>query len=326
MKLPPIDNFIKGFTGKPGEGATSQSTMASFGDFLANGTPAGEGFSAIGQAIHALPQIAHLAPLALGAIKIADEGDRAAAKFGNALRNSGDTLGKLKKFDLLSTNTPQQYYKNEQFIKDLAQEKGLNTKIDLSGGKDLVQGNKPNQLVPNVSEAGLYDTKIYHGTRPDIAAKIEKAGFDPMKTADGSVWFTDNKSAINNSEGVGAAGKGAIIERALPKDIKLATPEQADKYFSDQLIQMGYDGVKYPDEGKGVYYQIFNADKINKLGGEKGSRYALNSKVRGSGDVITRTPETMGSANLPPSTNSRVAQPTIADTKAVSATLNKYYQ
>ena len=71
-------NFYKGFTGNPGDGSNSTSTAASFGDFLANGTPAGEatgmighGLQALGQAGHALPMAGHAAaalPMALGAL------------------------------------------------------------------------------------------------------------------------------------------------------------------------------------------------------------------------------------------------------------------
>ena len=98
---------------------------------------------------------------------------------------------------------------------------------------------------------------VYHSTD-----KVFK-DFNPEL---GDVWFTDDKSAITDpSKGVGASGKGQIMERVLPKNLKLATPEQMDKYYTDQLIQMGYDGVYYPgleSEGTGNFYQIFNTKNI----------------------------------------------------------------
>ena len=115
---------------------------------------------------------------------------------------------------------------------------------------------KESTLAQEVGKDGI---KVYHGTDKQFAE------FDPEM---GHVWFTDNKAAISSKEGVGASGKGFIMERTLPKDLKLATPEMVDKYYTDQLIQMGYDGVKFTagkGEKTGNFYQIFDAKKFNKL-------------------------------------------------------------
>jgi hypothetical protein len=117
-------------------------------------------------------------------------------------------------------------------------------------------------------------TNIFHGTSPEAAANIAKRGFNVKKSADGTIWFTENPEIGE----VAATGKGAVVKRILNEDkLKLATPEQADKYFIDQLISEGYEGVKYPSYGKGdfTHYQIFNPQKLTK---EKASRKEILEK------------------------------------------------
>ncbi len=108
------------------------------------------------------------------------------------------------------------------------------------------------------SKAAL--TKLFHGTDKVFD------DFDVRKTADGSVWFTDNKlDILDPKRGVAAAGKGIIMERKLPNSLKLAHPDDIDKYSVDQLINQGFDGVKYPgDETTGTYYQIFHPRRLKK--------------------------------------------------------------
>jgi hypothetical protein len=106
---------------------------------------------------------------------------------------------------------------------------------------------------------------IYHGTSPESAKSIAKRGFDIEQSADGSIWFTTNPKIGE----VAATGKGAIVEKYLKEDrLKLATPEQADKYFTDQLIAEGYVGVKYPGYGpdKATHYQIFEPQVLDIKG------------------------------------------------------------
>lgn len=107
---------------------------------------------------------------------------------------------------------------------------------------------------PVESKQGL--KTIYHGTDKEFDK------FDLSKTADGTIWFTDNKSMIENGE-VAATGKGKIIERQIDeKKLKLGGWAESDKYSTDELINMGYDGLKLPDEGE-TTYQIFNPDKLS---------------------------------------------------------------
>ena len=121
------------------------------------------------------------------------------------------------------------------------------------------------QLMPNM----VGSTAIFHGTSPESAANIAKRGFNVKKSADGSIWFTTNPDIGE----VAATGKGAVVKRLIDENkMKLATSEQADKYFTDQLIAEGYQGVKYPDMTSGTHYQIFNPEKLGK---EKISRKQL---------------------------------------------------
>ena len=107
----------------------------------------------------------------------------------------------------------------------------------------------------SVVEAGK---KIYHGTS-DLFDD-----FDVSKSADGSIWFTDNKSKILSGD-VGASTSGNIMERMIDEGrLKLATWDDADKYSTGQLIDQGFDGVKMAEEGE-TTYQIFNPEKLSKV-------------------------------------------------------------
>lgn len=100
---------------------------------------------------------------------------------------------------------------------------------------------------------------IYHATNE----KFEN--FDISKSADGSIWFTDNKKDITDpNRGVSAPTK-IVMTRYLPSNLKLANQDQIDKYSVDELLQQGYDGVKYePTDKSGTFYQIFNPEKLLK--------------------------------------------------------------
>lgn len=107
-------------------------------------------------------------------------------------------------------------------------------------------------------------TKIYHGTSAEAAAAIEANGFDVAKAADGTIWFTSNP----NIGEVAASQSGAVVERAFDESkLKLGGWEESDKYSTDELIGMGYDGLKLVDESE-TTYQIFNPEKLEKVGEE----------------------------------------------------------
>jgi hypothetical protein len=102
---------------------------------------------------------------------------------------------------------------------------------------------------------------IYHGTSPKAAKAIEKSGFDVTKSADGTIWFTNNP----NIGEVAATGKGAVVKRFLDeKKMKLGGWDETDKYSTDELIQKGFDGLKLKDSETGeITYQIFNPEKLS---------------------------------------------------------------
>jgi hypothetical protein len=114
--------------------------------------------------------------------------------------------------------------------------------------------------VPNLMGATI---PIYHSTTVEAAENIAKRGFKPS-SYDNTTWFTTSEKPFET----GASGSGAVVKRLLDEDkLKLATPEDVDKYFIDQLISQGYQGVKYPKSGPKsdeTYYQIFNANKLKK--------------------------------------------------------------
>ena len=119
---------------------------------------------------------------------------------------------------------------------------------------DLSWVNNPTTPTPsNILE-------LYHGTSPSAAKAIEKAGFDVNKSADGTIWFTSNP----NIGEVAATNKGAVVKRLLDKNkMKLGGWAETDKYSTDELINMGYDGLMLKD-GDTITYQIFNPEKLIK--------------------------------------------------------------
>lgn len=131
----------------------------------------------------------------------------------------------------------------------------------------LRQGDYGNALLSGVgvlpfipSFAGSIK-KIYHGTTPSIAKIIDEKGFDVSKSADNSIWFTSDP----NIGKVAATGTGGKVTRILPDDLKLAGYDESDKYFTDELISLGYDGVEFPiGQDNVTHYRIFNPEKLKK--------------------------------------------------------------
>ena len=122
----------------------------------------------------------------------------------------------------------------------------LQYKVQAQGQGGLTQGDQ---------------TLIYHGTSEDAAAAIEANGFDVSKSADGSIWFTNNPRIGE----VAASQSGAVVKRAFTAaKLKLGGWEEADKYSTDELIGMGYDGLALVDDGE-TTYQIFNPEKLDKV-------------------------------------------------------------
>ena len=98
---------------------------------------------------------------------------------------------------------------------------------------------------------------IYHGTSEIFNE------FDTSKSADGSIWFTDKKSRIEEGE-VGASSKGVIMERVINENnLKLGGWDEQDKFSTDELIREGFDGLRLEEDGE-VTYKIFNPEKLEK--------------------------------------------------------------
>ncbi len=140
---------------------------------------------------------------------------------------------------------------------------------------------KPN----NVKNTPKESTVIYHGTSEAFD------DFDLDKTADGTVWFTDNKALIDSGE-VGASGHGQVIERIIDEDkLKLAGWDESDKFSTGELIDQGYDGLKLVEDDQ-TTYQIFDPAKLSKVG-ESPSKYNADLEVPGApileGSEVTAT-------------------------------------
>ncbi len=128
--------------------------------------------------------------------------------------------------------------------------------------KKAIKGAKRG-ILDEVATTGTNKTKektLYHATDETFDE------FDINKSADGSIWFSDNKEMIEAGyDGVGK--RKNVMERSIDESkLKLASWDDADKYMNPQLIQMGFDGVKYSEPGKkDITYQIFNPQKLNKI-------------------------------------------------------------
>ena len=100
--------------------------------------------------------------------------------------------------------------------------------------------------------------EIYHGTDQDFE------DFDLDKTADGTVWFTDNPNKITGGE-VAASGKGVVVSRFINEGtLKLGGWDENDKFSVGELIAQGYDGVKLEGDGE-TTYRIFYPEKLSKV-------------------------------------------------------------
>lgn len=132
------------------------------------------------------------------------------------------------------------------------------------GKAAIVGGAKLAPLLMGMTKSPtLEKTIIYHGTSPEAANLIKKHGFDINKSADNSIWFTTDP----NIGEVAATGKGGIVKALLDENkVKLGGWDEADKYFTDELISQGYKGVKFPGSaGEHTHYRIFDPQVLKEL-------------------------------------------------------------
>jgi hypothetical protein len=95
---------------------------------------------------------------------------------------------------------------------------------------------------------------VYHGT----GAKFSK--FSSKKSTDGIIWFTTNKEAIERGE-VGAEGTGYIKKLY----VSLKNPagwDEYEKYYLQELVNMGYDGAILPNNDGSYDGFVFNTNQI----------------------------------------------------------------
>ena len=201
---------------------------------------------------------AAISPLFLGLIKAFGKGIDVGKKFlhkqtpedlQTIYKEMGEINPKLKDKDLTELELP----KKDSPFEDTA--------VGRTEHRERI--NTTARAIENGEPIDLPATKskiIFHSTNK----KFDE--FDINKTADQSIWFTDDLKAIQAGT-VGASGKGNIIERFIDETkIKLATSEQSEKFVDQQLLAMGYDGVKF-EKTSGYSennYRIFNPEKLQK--------------------------------------------------------------
>lgn len=165
------------------------------------------------------------------------------------------------KAEMAQQMTPGELAKNKSIEKaiDLIQPR---IKAETEGIDPLIQEARKYKSAEEFVKA---NTPIYHGT----PKKFDK--FDTSISEGNATWFTaDKKDILENTAGAvqPAGAKLNIMERYVKPNLKLATPEQANLMFTDQLIAEGYRGVKYPKGEYGDYEwtKLFypNEDTITK--------------------------------------------------------------
>lgn len=121
------------------------------------------------------------------------------------------------------------------------------------------------------------EINIFHGTDETFE------NFDVDKTNDGTVWFTDRKDLLEGSyDGIGK--KKNIMHRTFKEgELNLADSSLEDKYMIQQLIDMGYDGVKYIREDGETVYQLYESG-IKKI---KNPKPKVKTRAEKINDVET---------------------------------------
>ena len=219
--------------------------------------------------------------------------------------------GKMPRVKLFTRETKDQAYNYadewaKNAVKEVKQYLPAKPKAGLDeygmGTIDLSDLNTP-KIQYSLDDSGI---TLYHGT-PN---KFED--FDDTLP---SVWFSDSDKNLRDT---GLSIKGGqsmnIMERQLPKDLKIADEELADRLTKQQLQDRGYAGIAYTERGPNgdeTYYEIFNPNKsLKKVGGvQKESLTEMSKKINamnasrgnmadgvkriGSAEVAPVAPETL---------------------------------
>ena len=148
---------------------------------------------------------------------------------------------------------------------------------------DFILNEIENELGEIVNESSINETtyKVYHGTNEKFNT------FDPNKTADGTIWFTDNVDSIKNGEH-GGDGNKYIMTRYITIN-NPAGWDEYEKYSIGELINMGYDGVILPEDNKNDFI-IFSIKSIssrpNGLGESSDTEVEFNGNQDDSSPVM----------------------------------------
>jgi len=88
------------------------------------------------------------------------------------------------------------------------------------------------------------------------------ATIDLSKSSDGTFWL----NGVNNTDWDSTVTSGNKVDIAFEISPKanLASYDDIDKYSTDQLEDMGYDGVRMVD-GNNIAYQIWNTDVLKRI-------------------------------------------------------------
>lgn len=118
----------------------------------------------------------------------------------------------------------------------------------------------------NYSLAEEPEKTIYHGT-PNK--------FEDFDESLPSVWFSDSdKNLRDTGLSIGGGQPMNIMERQLPRDLKIADEDLADRLTKQQLQDRGYAGIAYTERGPNgdeTYYEIFKPNKtLKKLEAREG--------------------------------------------------------
>lgn len=142
----------------------------------------------------------------------------------------------------------------------LKQSKNMKRKLESLNNQKwkAERDSRPKTKPPKEAKAKPAQTfkgKAYHQTNQDFNE------FDFSKSADGTVWFTDNKANFSDpaSSASAASGKGRLITSDIELK-KVAGWEEMDKFTIDELVRGGYDGAKLDGD-----IQVFDKKAIRSF-------------------------------------------------------------
>lgn len=198
-----------------------------------------------------------MAMAGLGAVPVV--GDAAKGAIGNARKLVSDIEFKYK-----SDIAPlQAEYRGgatpERKAEILRQSKELRQPLDAAKSNlfRLENAAAPKKEIADevVKPNKTFKGKVFHQTAEDFDE------FDLSKSADGTAWFTSDKSNFSDpsSSASAASGKARILERDVDLK-KVAGYDELDKYGIDELRQQGYDGAVLDGD-----IQVFNPKAIKQV-------------------------------------------------------------